>query len=767
MAFRNPKPDRFKGGDPLPGASDLNKIKDAAPGQILGANVSKLGDKVSINQPPTSLHTPDHRFYSDKFVVRSVEDDYLVCAPLVFPQGATGWWGAVEYDSTRGATSTDLFYVAKPTHFQRTFYENKTITLDGVDTTYTYAAGGRFATVNSIATFEQVSPAYFIGDIITARRTVTGLLTPETPPSPILWQDVNEAGRVWKSDTERPEYFVQITSLPPVDTGTACNLGTGVILSTSDGCNYTTGQAVFIAPLNDSPALIVNRKYRAWEPNYSAVDLGTVTPTLIVDPTYVSADFSYYVYRDDCVGGRVYRYKQLISLTEGVWTKGPLLFDTLQGCCDCQTVGTGTPACWCGNEPPAETMPACVTLTTTLPWYWQGRYRTSITISGVARRYGLGLGGGGPPWGYYLTAPTGPEAPMKEDDAPREWVVQWSVSCENGNYVPSALTLNYNNVSAPSEEQAYSAEATSETISCVDGQPCFEFTYINMPYSGPAGTGTADAALSVGNCALPCTELVTGSTGSPSACVCPVSTLFCVGVPSSAPYGYSGNYTLYGYDTESIICTWVGVNSCGTYQNGDHGAYLYLAHSIKYLMFRDSVTDLIVAEYRCSSEAWSCEGATFTRFSGTGWPETLDVLVAGACISQPCDGTGSASQLTTRPPGQCCPDNQAILTITILSATGGCACLMTQGGFPANASWTAPNQWQGTPVPDSGCMATGGIIFLLDCVGNAYILTVTEYEDPGNPQYYYTSAGSCSPLSLTFTGITLTCGGVISVRFNE
>lgn len=102
-------------------------------------------------------------------------------------------------------------YIAKARLLQRTPFHEQTVTLRGLDVTYSYATelGRRTASSPGLRDENQVvTPPYFSGDIITAKgNLVTGYTTDDADVVSeegelysVVWEDMNQGGRQWAVD---------------------------------------------------------------------------------------------------------------------------------------------------------------------------------------------------------------------------------------------------------------------------------------------------------------------------------------------------------------------------------------------------------------------------------------------------------------------------------------------------------------------------------------------------------------------------------------
>ncbi len=189
-----------------------------------GTEALRLNDPVTVIRDDKSgqlvinerVAPPSNAISHYKIV--SEEDDYLWCKA---------------YDPETDTEEDDDIAIAKPRLLRREPFDGETITFPDKDITYTYfpevseeeeeeeenpdryriaetdvsvsnPGGDEYET--TVREAQRIVPYYFVGDILTAVRTATGLTTDEEEPTPINWTDLNTGGRVWAhSPKDDPE----------------------------------------------------------------------------------------------------------------------------------------------------------------------------------------------------------------------------------------------------------------------------------------------------------------------------------------------------------------------------------------------------------------------------------------------------------------------------------------------------------------------------------------------------------------------------------
>lgn len=147
----------------------------------------------------------------------------------------------------------------------------------------------------------------------------------------------------------------------------------GVLVYLSDDtCQWVDGEEVLVVGLNDTPELVVGKRYACWfDHTEQSVTTGSGSGSgsgsggdakklYIADGggTAITPPVTQWLnYRSDCINGRVNRFRQTIKLDNGQWTVGGWEFDSFQGCCECAgsvgSVGStgsgasGPPECGC------------------------------------------------------------------------------------------------------------------------------------------------------------------------------------------------------------------------------------------------------------------------------------------------------------------------------------------------------------------------------------------------------------------------------------
>jgi hypothetical protein len=121
--------------------------------------------------------------------------------------------------TTSGVTINAYFfmYVAKPYDLQQTPWDGQTVPdVNGEDTTYTYTGlGARTATPAAGSPVDQeITPSYFLYDILTIYDVDTGLTDPDDDP--ITVGDVNTSARIWigAGEAQPAGYAVSYTAMP-------------------------------------------------------------------------------------------------------------------------------------------------------------------------------------------------------------------------------------------------------------------------------------------------------------------------------------------------------------------------------------------------------------------------------------------------------------------------------------------------------------------------------------------------------------------------
>ncbi len=97
----------------------------------------------------------------------------------------------------------NYLWVAKPYTLQRTPWDGQQITYNGTPVVLVYTLNGRTVTnLNDPEEVEQqvLVPDYVAGEWITVWRTETGFT--DSQGEPVIWQDLNTAGRAWAYDTK-------------------------------------------------------------------------------------------------------------------------------------------------------------------------------------------------------------------------------------------------------------------------------------------------------------------------------------------------------------------------------------------------------------------------------------------------------------------------------------------------------------------------------------------------------------------------------------
>lgn len=203
MSYLNKKSDPFNPRDDAIPAGALNNLREGVPRQLQGGDgidVERLGDRYLIRDSRSVPTLQDSGTMYRQFVVRQEYDDYLLCAPFYQPtDNVTGLWVPQGYDKDLESGALVFVYVAKPPHLQKSIWNTKSLTVGGDTFTVNFdgvTIGKRTVTdTGGAAQTQQITSPYVVGDVITARRAVTGLTAPNGHP--VFWTDENDAGRQW------------------------------------------------------------------------------------------------------------------------------------------------------------------------------------------------------------------------------------------------------------------------------------------------------------------------------------------------------------------------------------------------------------------------------------------------------------------------------------------------------------------------------------------------------------------------------------------
>jgi hypothetical protein len=284
MPFDRPQPGPYKRGDEIPGAGEFNQLIRGGRRQITGPGVEEYGDRTVV-RTPTSVSQrgikPPNSYFLQKFVVLEVFDDYLLCKVIRFTQD-DAWWVAPDYEMPAEQPTYNHVYVAKPDEIRRSFWDDKTILIDGVAITYQWTGQDvRTATTVAGTVTETLSPRYYPGCIISAQKGVTGITAPNGMP--ITWTDTNTAARHWPSDGSASVtgVFVEILSIPGTVEG--CPLTSARVVFVLDDCSLEPGDNIFLAPLNPGE-FRVGDVHRAWATFPSSGTSTGETPVYTADP---------------------------------------------------------------------------------------------------------------------------------------------------------------------------------------------------------------------------------------------------------------------------------------------------------------------------------------------------------------------------------------------------------------------------------------------------------------------------------------------------
>jgi hypothetical protein len=288
MPFDREQPGPYKRGDRIPTAAEVNQIIKGGRRQISGPGVQEYGDRVIV-APPTpfsekGLRQP-HSDFSQKFVVLNIYDDYLLCKVIEYGVAASGWWAPYSYQEVSAEPSHKFVYVAKPDEIRRSFWDGKTINVNGETVTYAHVSEG-VRTANGVT--ETLTQPYYLGCVITGAKGFSS--ANDNNDKPIDWTDANTAGRHWHRSDGDVWILIEDPSdetLGDTDTDPACPMSTGSVVNIYDDCSLQVVSSAFVIPLN--PGLFqAGYIYRAWPALAStSTDTDTDTDTSTV-PIYVA-----------------------------------------------------------------------------------------------------------------------------------------------------------------------------------------------------------------------------------------------------------------------------------------------------------------------------------------------------------------------------------------------------------------------------------------------------------------------------------------------
>jgi hypothetical protein len=552
MPFDREQPGPYKRGDSIPGAGEFNRIVRGGRRQISGPNVSEYGDRVVVNPPRDYSTNPHNSTFLQKFVVLAVYDNYLLCKVITYAVDASGWWAPYNYQAVGGEPSYDYIHIAKPDEIRRSFWDGKTINVNGEMIAYAHVSEG-IRTANGVT--ETLTQPYYPGCVINGVKGVSGVN--DDQDRPILWTDANTAGRHWhRSDTG---VFVLIQdasteTLGDTDTDPACPMSSGVIVTPYNDCTLDQGIEVLVIPLK--PGLFRDGYvYRAW-PVGDPADTDTTTdtdtstdliPIYAADPDRGEPCVKTRV-EDICVfktAGVVTDIWKLVVVTQGCdelsrqWLPAePCVDDT-----DTETDTTPDPmACLCGEDLP-ETIPACAVINFSSPIRFRGQNVSQISIAGTAVKSG---------YSYSLSDDMflGGSGPNDEEG----WVitVAGTVTCNPlAPWLGHTITYNSVNYNGPTfNEFAFSGggESGPATVTC---DPfCASGTSDSFPNTDPgatSGPASATLALTFGECAAGCQNIPDTDTDTVSEIPCTELT-FCVTVSETTGclIAHSGSHNVPG-----------------------------------------------------------------------------------------------------------------------------------------------------------------------------------------------------------------------------
>lgn len=206
------KPGEFHGGDEFPSARDMNRLRDAAPRQIVGGgnvDVQNFGDRVRVIAQDKGARHADIARYIGRFVVREVLDDLLVCTPYRQTNDGVSWTPPV-LNQERGGLDPIKVYVAKPYDLRKGFSDN--LAIDGF--MYNWVEEGKRLVTRIVergpeeevsteppdSVYEYISVPYRVGDIIQASYGSTGYIGPDGVV--VAWTDINVDGRCWTREDQ-------------------------------------------------------------------------------------------------------------------------------------------------------------------------------------------------------------------------------------------------------------------------------------------------------------------------------------------------------------------------------------------------------------------------------------------------------------------------------------------------------------------------------------------------------------------------------------
>lgn len=254
----------------------INQMIRAVPRTITGdgLQVNKYGDRIVIENSPDFLYPPKQ---IQTFTVMSEQSDYLTCVVFNYtgnPQFYNPNLGTLL--QTSGLTGTKIF-VAKPQYLRQGDWTSA-VTTDG--TSYLYNTLGTnkrnaFASPGQAAP-QAISPSYFPGAIITAFNGPTGLSAAldSGQITPIVWTDLNDAGRKWQSDTS--PHKVSILSATPVPYNGQNYYSATVSIRDNTTGNWTTS-SIWVIDIGNGVVTTTN---------YSGVFIGMEAAAATLLPLY-------------------------------------------------------------------------------------------------------------------------------------------------------------------------------------------------------------------------------------------------------------------------------------------------------------------------------------------------------------------------------------------------------------------------------------------------------------------------------------------------
>jgi hypothetical protein len=169
---------RYRPGDKVT-PTTLNSQLPGLHRTIIGGNgvsVQSMGNQVVIGPPGTG---PLPRALSIFVIVVAEFADYLTCRLTHPSTGSTG----------------GTFSVAKPYMLMRTPFDNLSTTFPDGAVSYVYSQHWERVATRGASETQIVTPRYWVGEQLRAIRGNVGIN--DLTPRPIVYQDINTAGRHW------------------------------------------------------------------------------------------------------------------------------------------------------------------------------------------------------------------------------------------------------------------------------------------------------------------------------------------------------------------------------------------------------------------------------------------------------------------------------------------------------------------------------------------------------------------------------------------